>query len=196
MTRQQKSFAFTLLVGIVAGTWSTVFGAAPVAALLACAPATARDPQPPPRVPGIDVSRFQEDIAWDAVALDGMLGAQPFASAPGVTTVVYVERGARAWHGGDRQVVVRVRVQVQQGRVGDRRGDDRAAGGLPGGVVVCLCSKIASTWRCCFSKASATRFLSFSLSLSCKKLTRGIIPSDCKWTLYMRIVSFPLTISA
>jgi len=30
-----KSFAFTLLVGIVAGTWSTVFVAAPVAALLA-----------------------------------------------------------------------------------------------------------------------------------------------------------------
>jgi len=30
-----KGFAFTLLVGIVAGTWSTVFVAAPVAALLA-----------------------------------------------------------------------------------------------------------------------------------------------------------------
>jgi preprotein translocase subunit SecF len=31
------SFAFTLLVGIVAGTWSTVFVAAPVAALAATA---------------------------------------------------------------------------------------------------------------------------------------------------------------
>jgi preprotein translocase subunit SecF len=30
-----EGFAFTLLVGIVAGTWSTVFVAAPVAALLA-----------------------------------------------------------------------------------------------------------------------------------------------------------------
>jgi preprotein translocase subunit SecF len=30
-----KGFAFTLLVGVVAGTWSTVFVAAPVAAMLA-----------------------------------------------------------------------------------------------------------------------------------------------------------------
>jgi preprotein translocase subunit SecF len=30
-----EGFAFTLLVGVVAGTWSTVFVAAPIAALLA-----------------------------------------------------------------------------------------------------------------------------------------------------------------
>ena len=34
--------------------------------------AASADPVPPPRVPGIDVSRFQERIDWDAVALDGI----------------------------------------------------------------------------------------------------------------------------
>ncbi len=40
--------------------------------LVAATPAAAKDPQPPPRVAGIDVSRFQADIDWNAVALDGI----------------------------------------------------------------------------------------------------------------------------
>ncbi len=45
-----------------------------VAALLAAAPAAASSSAPgqTPRVPGIDVSRFQRGIDWGAVALDGI----------------------------------------------------------------------------------------------------------------------------
>ena len=47
----------------------SILATATVAALLVAAPAAAA-PQPPPRIPGIDVSRFQKVIDWDAVALD------------------------------------------------------------------------------------------------------------------------------
>ena len=49
-----------------------MLAAALAIALFAAPPAAAKDPQPPPRIPGIDVSRFQEVIDWDAVALDGI----------------------------------------------------------------------------------------------------------------------------
>ena len=69
-------------------------------ALLACAPAAARDPQPPPRVPGIDVSRFQENIDWDAVALDGIQFAFVQASRGSGTDCSVVPRqcGADAYY--------------------------------------------------------------------------------------------------
>ncbi len=80
----------------------SILAAAVVAALLAAAPATA-DPPPAPRIPGIDVSRFQKDIDWDAVALDGIQFAfvQASRGSGSDCTVVPRECGPDGYYGAN-----------------------------------------------------------------------------------------------